>query len=158
MRFRKLSVNLTTLLRGIYLLFFLFCVWEGSGHGAFSADVIPAPEGIPVISNEQFKELDKSRVPVVLDFWANWCAPCQVYSHELSRASRLFGNKIMFYRVDVSDFSNGQKVEQYSIDSLPTVLVIVNGKVVDRWEGLLKDQDLKEKLEQVLKTYSQNLH
>lgn len=132
---------------------FLFLVWGFVGHVAFSADVTPAPD-LPLISGDQFKyKVDQSKIPVVLDFWATWCAPCKVYSPVIVETSKSYQGKMVFYKVDVSDFSNDKTVQNYSIQSLPTVLVIVKGQVVERWEGILKTKDLKSKLNQVLKTW-----
>jgi thioredoxin len=136
-----------------FFLFLSFFVWGFADHVAFSADVIPAPD-LPLISGDQFKDkVDQSKTPVVLDFWATWCAPCKVYSPVIAETSKSYAGKMVFYKVDVSDFSNDKIVQNYSIQSLPTVLVIVKGQVVERWEGILKTKDLKSKLNQVLKAW-----
>lgn len=135
-----------------FFLFLLLCVGSW-GRAAFSAGATPTPDAIPLISGEQFQKVDQSLAPVVLDFWAKWCAPCQVYSQVVSHVAKTFQNQITFYRIDVSDFSNDKRVQSYSIESLPTLIVVVRGKVVERWEGVLKDKDLKSKLNQVVKTW-----
>jgi thioredoxin len=136
-----------------FLFFLFFCVWGFAGHVAFSTGVTPAPD-LPLLSGDQFKDkVDQSKIPVVLDFWATWCAPCKVYSPVIVETSKSYVGKMAFYKVDVSDFSNDKTVQNYSIQSLPTVLVIVKGQVVERWEGILKTKDLKSKLNQVLKTW-----
>jgi thioredoxin len=126
------------------------------GHEAFAADVTPTPD-LSFISGDQFQtQVDQSNVPVVLDFWASWCAPCQVYSPVVEEASTSFKEKMVFYKVDVSDSGNERRVQSYAIESIPTILVIEKGQVVERWEGAFKLKDLKTKLKQVLKTWIKN--
>ena len=126
------------------------------GHEAFAADVTPTPD-LSFISGDQFQtQVDQSNVPVVLDFWASWCAPCQVYSPVVEEASTSFKEKMVFYKVDVSDSGNERRVQSYAIESIPTILVIEKGQVVERWEGVFKLKDLKTKLKQVLKTWIKN--
>ena len=93
-------------------------------------------------------------MPVVLDFCATWCEPCQAYSPVVVEASKSFAGKMVFYKVDVSDDDNEQRVYRYSVLSMPTLLIIEKGQVVERWEGALKLKDLKAKLNQVLKTWA----
>ena len=124
------------------------------GHGVFAASVTPTSDGLPFVSGNQFQsQVDSSKIPVVLDFWATWCAPCQVYSPVVEEVSQSFKDKIAFYKVDVSDNTNEQRVQSYAIESIPTILVIENGEVVERWEGMFKPKDLKSKLKQVLKNW-----
>lgn len=119
------------------------------------ADVAtPAHDSLPFISGDQFKdEVDESKVPVVLDFCATWCEPCQAYSPLVKEAAKSFAGKMAFYKVDVSDDDNEQRVHRYSVLSMPTLLIIEKGQVVERWEGALKLKDLKAKLNQVLKNW-----
>jgi thioredoxin len=137
-----------------FFSFLFFVVWGLAGHGVFAASVTPAPDSLPFVSGNQFQtQVDSSKIPVVLDFWASWCAPCQVYSPVVEEASHAFKNKMAFYKVDVSDNANEQRVQGYAIESIPTILVIENGQVVERWEGMFKPNDLKSKLKQVLKNW-----
>jgi thioredoxin 1 len=139
-----------------FFIFLFFCIWCWIGHGAFAADVTPTPS-LSFVSGEQFQtKVDQSNVPVVLDFWASWCTPCQACSSVVAEASNSFREKIVFYKVDVSDSINERRVQSYAIESLPTILVIEKGQVVERWEGVFKLKDLKAKLKQVLKTWAKN--
>lgn len=137
-----------------FFSFLFFVVWGLAGHGVFAASVTPAPDSLSFVSGNQFQtQVDSSKIPVVLDFWASWCAPCQVYSPVVEEVSHAFKNKMAFYKVDVSDNANEQRVKGYAIESIPTILVIENGQVVERWEGMFKPNDLKSKLKQVLKNW-----
>ncbi|HTA75667.1 MAG TPA: thioredoxin family protein [bacterium] len=128
-----------------------------AGHPAFSAGVTPAPD-LPLVSGTQLQEkLDKSKIPVVLDFWATWCVPCKIYGPVVAEVSRTYKNKMAFYRVDASDFSNDKLVQKYSLQSLPVVLVVVKGEIVERWEGALKKEDLQNKLDKALAHYGKSI-
>ena len=134
--------------------FLLVCVCSFASQEAFAAEVTPTSDSLQFVSGDQFKDqVDQSKIPVILDFWASWCAPCQGYSPVVEEASRSFKGKMVFYKVDVSDNANEQQVQSYSIESIPTILVIEKGQVVERWEGVFKLKDLKAKLKQVLKTW-----
>ncbi len=135
-----------------FIFLFLF-VGSLTGHAAFSAGVTPASD-LPLVSGSQLQEkLNKAKTPVVLDFWATWCAPCKVYGPVVAEVSKAYQGKMVFYRVDASDFSNDKLVQKYSLQSLPVVLVIVKGKIVERWEGVLKKTDLQSKLDKVMVRY-----
>jgi thioredoxin len=136
-----------------FFLFLLLFVGGLMGHAVFAAGVTPAPD-LPLVSGNQLQaKLDKAQTPVVLDFWATWCAPCKIYGPVVAEVSKAYKGKMVFYRVDASDFSNDQLVQKYSLQSLPVVLVVVKGKIVQRWEGVLKKTDLQSKLDAVLARY-----
>ncbi len=134
--------------------FFLLFVWGCASHTVFAQVMTPTPDSLPFVSGDQFKNLvDQSKMPVVLDFCATWCEPCQAYSPVVEAVSKSFAGKMAFYKVDVSDDDNEQRVHRYSVLSMPTLLIIEKGQVVERWEGALKLKDLEAKLDQVLKTW-----
>jgi len=137
-----------------FFSFLFLVVWGLAGHGVFAASVTPTPDSVSFVSGNQFQtQVDSSKIPVVLDFWASWCAPCQVYSPVVEEVSHSFKDKMAFYKVDVSDNANEQRVQSYAVESIPTILVIENGQVMERWEGMFKPKDLKSKLKQVLKNW-----
>lgn len=141
--------------RSSFFLVLFFNVWGFAGHAATSADVTPAPNTLSFISGSDFKDkVDEAKTPAVLDFWAVWCAPCQVYSPRVEAVSKAYLGKMAFYKVDVSNAENDQRVQGYSIQSIPTLLVIENGQVVERWEGLFTQKELKTKLDKVLKEWT----
>jgi thioredoxin 1 len=143
---------LSVFLRFVFLLF--FCIWVVANYAIASAGVTPTPVPFSFISGDQFNsQVDQANVPVVLDFCATWCVPCQAYSPVVTEAVNAYQGKIVFYKVDVSDDANQQRLHRYSIESMPTLLVIEKSQVVERWEGILKLKDLKAKLNDVLKKW-----
>ncbi len=78
--------------------------------------------------------LDASQqVPVVVDFWATWCGPCRAMAPHLDTIANELAGKIQIVKVDVD--ANQKTAVTYGIQSLPTLLVFKDGKVVDKMVG-----------------------
>lgn len=85
-------------------------------------------------SDGNFKQdvLDQA-VPVVVDFWATWCGPCRAMAPHLDAIADQYDGKVRIVKVDVDH--NQQVAVTYGIQSLPTLLVFKDGKVVDKLVG-----------------------
>lgn len=82
-----------------------------------------------------------SKTPVLLDFYADWCAPCQEVSPVLAELAHEFDGKICLARVNVDAKPNTALVERYEVFRLPTVVFILAGREVNRIVGAKgKDQ------------------
>ena len=95
-----------------------------------------ASDNIKVSTDSDFQKdvLDPSQdVPVVVDFWATWCGPCRAMAPHLDAIAKEFEGKLRIVKVDVD--SNQKSAITYSIQSLPTLLVFKDGKVVDKLVG-----------------------
>ena len=86
--------------------------------------------------------------PVVVDFWAPWCGPCRITNPMVERLAKEHGGKIIVAKVNVDD--NPVISERYGIQSIPTMMVVRNGAVVDRWAGALPEGALKSRLAPIL--------
>jgi len=85
-------------------------------------------------------EVMQSNVPVIVDFWAEWCGPCKVLKPLIESVAVEMGDKIKIASVDVE--KNMGLASTYSIRSVPTILVMKNGKSVDRKIGALNKNAL----------------
>ncbi|MBU5362844.1 thioredoxin [Enterococcus raffinosus] len=97
------------------------------------------------ILNEANFENEVSNGLHLVDFWADWCAPCKMQSpilEDLSRELAPESAKISKVNVD----QNPGLAQKFGIQSIPTMLIISNGRVVDRLVGLRTKQDLKTEL------------
>ena len=93
------------------------------------------------------QELLRSKKPVVLDFWANWCAPCHVMTPILGSLSEKFEDRIIFAKVDVQN--NRDLAEQYDVNSIPTLILFRKGKEWDRLTGVRKRSELSKLFEKL---------
>ena len=88
------------------------------------------------ISDATFEqEVLNAQTPVMVDFWATWCAPCRKLSPLLEDVANEFGDKIKFVKINTDD--NMKVASDYSISGLPTVLIFKDGKALERMVGMI---------------------
>ncbi len=93
-------------------------------------------------------EVENSEVPVVADFWAEWCGPCRMVGPVIDELSGDFEGKAKVGKINVD---SSQKIAmKYGIRNIPTVLFIKNGEVVDRQVGAVSKSSYAEKLEKLI--------
>lgn len=95
---------------------------------------------------ESFHELiSSSDTPVLVDFFAEWCGPCKTMSPILKQVKDLQGDKVRVIKVDVD--KNNALAMQYSIQSVPTLMIFKNGKQVWRQSGVINAGELNKIVE-----------
>jgi len=90
----------------------------------------------------------KSDIPVIIDFWAAWCAPCRMIAPIIEDLANEFEGKAKVGKLDVD--SNQDTAIKYGVRSIPTVLIIKNGEVVDTIIGALPKASFVQKLTAIL--------
>ena len=75
------------------------------------------------------KEVLQSDIPVVVDFWAEWCGPCRMIAPIIEELADEYEGKVKFGKLDVD--SNQQTSIKYGVRSIPTVIFLNEGKVID---------------------------
>ena len=93
-------------------------------------------------------EVLHSDKPVLLDFWATWCGPCQMLAPVLHELADEVGSKAAFYSIDVDE--NRQLAAEYGISSIPCLVVLKNGQESARSVGFLPKQALQDMLDKYI--------
>lgn len=93
------------------------------------------------LTQSNFKtEVEEAELPVLIDFYAAWCAPCRAFAPVLEQLAAEYGDRCKFCRVDI-DRQEGL-ASQFDILSVPTLLVMRDGEVQQRVSGLRSKQDV----------------
>lgn len=98
---------------------------------------------IVTITNDNFeKEVLASEVPVILDFWAEWCMPCKMQSQILDAFAAEMGDKLKVGKVNVDE--EAALALKYQIMSIPTLILMDKGVFVKRVSSIQQEEALKE--------------
>lgn len=100
------------------------------------------------ITQQEFAaDVTGSTNAVVVDFYATWCGPCRMLAPIMDRQADAFAGRIKFYKVNVDESKD--LAREYKVQAIPTVLFFKDGKVTYRVVGLLSEDDLKAKLDEL---------
>lgn len=110
--------------------------------------------GVPaeLSDNNFFKYIEKNDLPVIVDFWADWCAPCKQMAPTFESVA-LESDGILFAKVDTQ--SAQQVAAKAGIRSIPTLIFFHKGEELDRISGALREPQLKQWIMQMIKACSQ---
>lgn len=98
------------------------------------------------ITSKNFEEeVSKSELPVLLDFWASWCGPCRMVSPIVDEVANELEGKAKVGKINVDE--EQELAQAFSIMSIPTLVVINNGKLVNQLVGVRSKQEIIEMIE-----------
>lgn len=102
-----------------------------------------------VITDSNFStEVEQSKLPVLVDFWAPWCGPCKIIGPVIEELAREFEGKVKVGKLNVDE--NQQTAGQFGVMSIPTLLFFKDGKPVDTIVGAQSKETIKQKLSKLI--------
>ncbi len=95
-----------------------------------------------------FSDLIQSELPVLIDFYAEWCGPCKAIEPEMARLSRDMRDKVTIIKIDVEKYL--QEALHYEVRGVPTFVLIKDGQVIWKEAGVLNYQQLHQILSEYI--------
>jgi thioredoxin 2 len=112
---------------------------------------LPNGSGPVEVSDSTFAtEVERSATPVLLDLWAEWCGPCHMLAPTIDQLSSEMAGRVKVAKLNIDE--NPGTANRFGVRSIPTLLVLKDGKEVDRLVGVQPKQEILRRLENVLKS------
>ena len=108
-----------------------------------------AGENIVTINEQNFgQEVTSSNVPVMLDFWAEWCGPCKMIAPSLNELADEYKGRVKIGKVNVDE--NQSLAVKFHISGIPAVFMMKGGEVIDQLVGARSKKDFKAMIDRAL--------
>ncbi|MGA4851408.1 tetratricopeptide repeat protein [Streptomyces sp. G5(2025)] len=120
------------------------------GGGAAGAAVSPASLVIDVDEARFESEVlqRSTEVPVVIDFWAEWCEPCKQLSPLLERLAQEYNGRFLLAKIDVD--ANQMLMQQFGVQGIPAVFAVVAGQALPLFQGAAPEAQIRQTLDQLV--------
>lgn len=104
---------------------------------------------IRTLADDNFvAELQKAELPVIVDFWASWCGPCQMLAPVLEELAADYSGRVLVGKLNVDE--NRRTAEEFRVLSIPTLIMFRNGREVARISGFRPKEELARFIDQHL--------
>jgi thioredoxin 1 len=101
------------------------------------------------VTDQSFEQdVLKSDVPVLVDFWAEWCGPCKVLTPTVEKVASEYEGKAKVVKLNIDD--NGNVPQRYGIKGIPTLILFKNGAEADRTVGLTSKDNIARMIDRAL--------
>lgn len=98
-----------------------------------------------VVTSENFDSLKNGNLPLVVDFWAEWCGPCKMISPIISQLAEEYDGRLVVGKCNVEE--SEELAAEYGIRNIPTLLFFKNGQLVAKFVGAANKVKLQEKFD-----------
>jgi thioredoxin 1 len=106
-------------------------------------------ENVMHISDSEFSDLiSTSEVPVLVDFWAEWCGPCRMIGPVIEEIADEYAGKAKICKIDIDEHRDA--ANQVGVQSIPTVVIFKNGQLEKKWVGVTGKDDITEALDELM--------
>ena len=106
-------------------------------------------ENVHKFTDQNFdSDVSKSNIPVLIDFWASWCGPCKAIAPVIDEIAGEYNGKVLVGKVDVDQ--NQDTAMKYGVRSIPTLLIIKDGKVVNQIVGAVPKGNITTMLDEII--------
>ena len=109
---------------------------------------LPVGKPQPVTDASFAQDVERSPLPVLVDAWAPWCGPCHMIAPVIDQLATELAGRIRVVKLNVDD--NPRTAARFDLRSIPTLLVLRDGREVDRLVGVQPKQEIARRLERVL--------
>ncbi|NSC23969.1 tetratricopeptide repeat protein [Streptomyces albus subsp. chlorinus] len=117
----------------------------------------PGPSGLVIDVSEATFEAEvlqrSAEVPVVIDFWAEWCEPCKQLSPVLERVTQEYAGRVLLAKIDVD--RNQMLMQQFGVQGIPAVFAVVAGQALPLFQGAAPEQQIRATLDQLIQVAEQ---
>ena len=101
-----------------------------------------------VTDNDFHREVLQATIPVLVDFWAAWCGPCKMIAPIIEQIADEYDGRLKVAKVNVDE--NRETAGKFGIMSIPTMVLFVDGEVIERYVGFMPKEKLKSTIQNTL--------